>query len=296
MTTTKTEAEVVDDITFIPNDDFESAREQDFEQIDVELYAAEEGREAVRTRGEAAASFLRAVEEGRLLTFEGEQFLFKRLNFLRFRAHALQVALRAQRRPKKRDLREIDRLLREAQESREEIARANLRLVMSIARKHARSVDEFDDFVAEANAILLNAIDKFDFARGYRFSTYATHAIQRHFFRMIERSNKRRGVETSGSDFALRMAAQKENEGPDLGEVLTAATAIVDRIDDVLDQREKHIVLGRFGLDGTNETKTLRVLGEEIGISKERVRQLLQQSLEKLTSVAQPFESTFAPD
>ncbi len=280
-------------IPFIPHADFESAREQDFAEIDCALYVEEDDR-PVRDAGHAAASFLTAVEGCRILTFEGEQFLFKRLNFLRFRAHALNATLANQRRPRKTKL-EIQRLLDDANDTREEVARANLRLVSFVCRKMSSSTDEFDEFVAEANAILLNAIDKFDFSRGYRFSTYLTHAVQRHIARLIGRACKRRSRERSDGNETLNWAAATEDsDQPSASELLAAATVVLKEMEEILDARECFIIRGRFGLDGTEKGKSLRALGDEIGISKERARQILYQSLEKLAHVAQPFESMFA--
>ncbi|TWT34553.1 sigma-70 family RNA polymerase sigma factor [Blastopirellula retiformator] len=281
------------EIKFIPNDEFESTTEMDFEAIDVELYAAED-----RPPGDnpkvAVSSLLCAVEQSRLLTFEGEQFLFKRLNFLRFRASALQSTLKNRRNTKKTDA-EIARLLCEAEQTREQIAHANLRLATSISQKHAQSRDEFEEFLAESNAILLNAIDKFDYARGYRFSTYATHAIQRNLFRWIEKRNKRRKLETP-EEVAIQTAASPsvDPDQPTDQDVQLAFDAIMSRIGDALDDREQFIVRERFGLDHLGKGKSLREIGDELGISKERARQLYQRSIEKLAEVAKPFEALFA--
>jgi len=293
----KAENHLVDsDIRFIPNDDFQSATEDDFDAIDVDLYSDEDDRPELVTAEHAAETFLSAVDQSRLLTFEGEQFLFKRLNFLRFRANAIQVTL-PDRRPPRKKLREIARLLDEAAQTREEIARANLRLVLSIARKLSSNQDECDEFVSEANAILLNAIDKFDFARGYRFSTYATHAIQRHLFRVIGRRNKRAQRETTESPAPLSAVSREiPVDQPTPADVLAAATSIVSRMSEVLTQREITVVIRRFGLDESGTSRTLREIGEEVGISKERVRQILLQSVEKLAGIAEPFESIFTAD
>jgi RNA polymerase primary sigma factor len=281
------------EIKFIPNEAFDSTTEVDFEAVDVELYAAEEGRSGPVDRNEAATTFIQAIEESRILTFEGEQFLFKRLNFLRFRANALQSTLGGKR-PKK-VIREIERLLQGAQETREDITRANMRLVMSIARKFSSGPDDFDEYVSEANGILLNAIDKFDFARGYRFSTYATHAVQRHLYRFIERASKRKVREKLATESVEAMAAESSDDtGPSADDVLLAAEAVLERLDDVLDERERIIVRGRFGLNESEQISTLRELAAQLGLSKERVRQLQLSALEKLAEVAQPFESTFA--
>ena len=276
------------EIKFIPNADFATASEQDFEDVDVELYAAEKGRCALIDRNEPAATFMQAIEESRILTFEGEQFLFKRLNFLRFRANAIRITLSAKL--PKRTLKEIERLLQGAQEAREDIARANLRLVASIARRLSSTSDNFDEYVSEANGILLNAIDKFDFSRGYRFSTYATHAIQRHLYRYIGRTSKRSSREKLVSDSVEAVAVDSSDDtGP------SAAEAVLDQLDDVLDERERLIIRGRFGLNEAGHTCTLRELGAELGLSKERVRQLQLFALEKLAEVARPFESSFTP-
>lgn len=285
------------DIAYIPNDDFESSSEQDFQEIDGQLYAEEDGRAEPRDAGELAETFLSAVEHSRLLTFEGEQLLFKRLNFLRFRASAIQVSMKSQRRPSRKTRKELDRLLQEAGKTRAELAQANLRLVMSIARRLSASDDECDEFVAEGNAILLNAIDKFDFARGYRFSTYATHAVQRHLFRLIGRRNKRRLRELSETATTLlESSPAAESDGPTEQQVMEAAKVIISRIDDVLDERASRIVRGRFGLNESGKGKSLREIGEELGISKERVRQILQQSIDRLGTVAEPFRSTFGTE
>lgn len=281
------------EIPFIPHADFASACEQDFAEIDCTLYVEEDDR-PVRDASQAAATFLTAVEECRILTFEGEQFLFKRLNFLRFRAHALTATLKNQRRPQKAKS-EIQRLLDDANDTREEIARANLRLISFVCRKMSTSNDEFDDFVCEANAILLNAIDKFDFSRGYRFSTYLTHAVQRHIARLIGRASKRRSREFCDGNETLSWAADgHDSDQPSQADLLAAATVVLREMEQILNERECFIVRGRFGLDGSEKGKSLRALGDEIGISKERVRQILYQSLEKLAEVAQPYESMFA--
>ena len=80
---------------------------------------------------------------------------------------------------------------------------------------------------------------------------------------------------------------------PTESDIKAVAAAVIAKMDETLDERERVIVRGRFGLDDSGKSLTFRELGEQLGLSKERVRQLLQRSLEKLGEVAKPFESIF---
>jgi len=283
-------------IGFIHSDEFNETSEADFEKLDFELYVVEEQAPGSLDSGRIEASLLAPLQESHLLTFEGEQLLFKQLNFLRFRASAIQAGL-ASKRPSRKKQKEVDRLLAQAKGVREQLAKANLRLVVSVAGKLSISRDEFDEFVAEGNSILLYALDKFDYSRGYRFSTYLTHAIQRHLYRLIDRRRKRAQREhvSEAAVMAQEPMVETDPTEPTDEEIKVAAAAVISRIDEALDERERVIVRGRFGLDDSGESRTYRDLGEQLGLSKERVRQLLQQSLVKLGEVAKPFESIFAP-
>ncbi len=281
------------EIAYIPNEDFDTASEQDFAEIDGQLYADEE--ESGRSRRDAEA-FLMAIEASRLLTVEGERFLFKRLNFLRFRANALQASL-GRGRAAKRSQQEIDRLLCEANQTRDQIACANLRLAASIVRKYSNSQDDFDEFLAEANAILLNAVDKFDYSRGYRFSTYATHAIQRHIYRLLQKTRKARDRQTAdGNDQILQIEASPYVGEAACEDAAKAMKKLIASFDRVLDDREQEIVRRRFGLNASGKGASMRAIGDDLGISKERVRQLLNSSIEKLAKIAEPLESILQQD
>lgn len=283
-------------IRYIPNESFSSTTESDLEAIDVELFAVEDREPGSLDPGQVAASLLSALQQSQLLTFEGEQFLFKRLNFLRFRASAIQAGMDSKR-PARKKLKEMSRLLDEAADVREQIVTSNLRLVVSIANRLSISPEEFDDFVAEGNGILLYAIDKFDYARGYRFSTYLTHAVQRHLYRVIDRKRKRAQREFAQERHHLQQEPSVEIDSlePTQSEIKEAAAAIISKIDETLDEREGFIIRGRFGLNGSGQGSTYSVLGNELGLSKERVRQLYQKAIGKLGEIAKPFESIFAP-
>ena len=214
-----------------------------------------------------------------LLSVEGETFLFRKMNYLKFRAEQLRTSTTDH--SADQDVRE---LLEDADSVRNHIAECNLRLVISIARKFCTSVCDFDELMSEGNEILLKAISKFDFSRGFRFSTYATHSIQRHFFRYTQRRQKRNSLEFRSTSEVLNEIPNAESDAS-IDEWVREEqrmTALLGQMADRLNEREHQIVTARFGLNPDGVVKTLRELSAEMGLSKERVRQLQIVAVEKL--------------
>lgn len=224
-----------------------------------------------------------AMMDGPLLTAEGERWLFQKMNFLKHHVHGIRSRLNPSR--PSRDLVELaENALREAENARAAIVEANTRLVASIANKFANSRTEYDDLVSEGNMILVNAVDKFDFSRGFRFSTYATHAIQRHFYRLMHRKQRRKNREISTpTDVLSDVAPNRENDQPLDHKI---AEALIARFEECLDEREAVIIRERFGLNDEENSETLKVVADKVGLSKERVRQLQMRAIEKLQDLA----------
>lgn len=226
-----------------------------------------------------------------LLSPEGESFLFRKMNYLRYQAE------QARRRGTAEGSEEAERLLQDACAVRNHIAECNLRLVISIARRFATSAFDFDELMSEGNEILLKAIGKFDFSRGFRFSTYATHSVQRHFYRYTQRQRRRNSVE-------MKSAVEVLNEIPDTEiDPLIAqwiaeeqrVTNLIARMAERLDEREQMVIAGRFGLNTNGVIRTLRELAADLGLSKERVRQLQLTAVDKLRDLFDELEPEFAP-
>ncbi len=214
-----------------------------------------------------------------LLSPSGEAFLFRKMNYLRYRAAQL---LQQPERTSAQTQEAEDHLI-DARSARDQLARCSYRLTLSLARSFATNKSDFDDFVSEANVILLGAIDKFDYLRGFRFSTYATNSIQRHFFRVIKRNRKREMVSHSEHESIIASAASADSEFED--ELIAsdqAAHRIFDHMDRCLDSREQSVIRHRFSLEEEDSGKTLTELAEELGISSERVRQIQVSALKKL--------------
>ncbi|MFO1007234.1 MAG: sigma-70 family RNA polymerase sigma factor [Planctomycetaceae bacterium] len=267
------------EISFIHSPLFPKMRLEDVEWKIGEIYVDESSD--VSSNDRIVPTHLSYLFRKPLLTPAGELHLFRRMNYLRFLANRKRAKIDPQQ-PRVKLVREVEKLVAESELARKQLLESNLRLVASIARKFAKSMADFEDLLSEGNGILLYAIDKFDFSRGFRFSTYATHAIQRHYFRVIQRMQRKRRIEVDcPSDMLMESVKAPESEPQPSAPTLTSD--MLKQMAKLLDQRELRIIQERFGLRAKPaEDKTLKVLSDEMGLSKERVRQLQHRALGKL--------------
>lgn len=230
-------------------------------------------------------SYLAGLYEVPLLTAEQEKVLFRKMNYLKYLANRLRIQLDPVH-PDLAMMDEIDHLIREADAVRERIACSNLRLVVSIARKFADRNNTFDDLVSDGNVALLQAIAKFDYSRGFRFSTYATHAIRRAFYRQIQQKQRRKNRIATSSTDAVNEAIDTYEPRPVDEAEYQSFQRLIERMDECLDERERAILNARYGLDGSDKGMTLQMVAKRLGICKERVRQLQIRAVEKLRQLA----------
>lgn len=269
-------------LDFIPNAEFE--RPGATARILTALPQADEPTRRVRPPA-GLPPYLASLYEVPLLTRQQEYHLFRQFNFLKFKASRLREKLNRGR-PRGETMDEIERLYEEAVRVKNQIIQANLRLVVSIAKRHVSPADDFFALVSDGNMSLFRAVEKFDYARGNKFSTYATWAIMKNYARSIPEENKQRDRFRTTAEEMFLAAPDERADHIERERTQDQLERQVSRILTQLDDREQRIIMGRFGLASDQEPLTLKEVGEEIGVTKERVRQLEARALSKLREAA----------
>jgi RNA polymerase primary sigma factor len=228
--------------------------------------------------------YLASLYEVPLLDREQEMHLFRKMNYLKYQAQEFRAKIDPAR-AKTSDLDEIERLQEEALAVKNQVIRSNLRLVVSIAKRHVGPSNNFFELVSDGNMSLIRAVEKFDYSRGNKFSTYASWAIMKNFARTIPEENYRRDRFVTGHEEMFEAAADNRADEHEYESALKRMQEAVKGMLGHLDERERKIIISRFGLGGVSE-QTLEQLGRELGITKERVRQIESRAQDKLRRIA----------
>jgi RNA polymerase primary sigma factor len=231
-------------------------------------------------------AYLASLYSNQLLTREEEGYWFRKMNYLKFLASQVQAKIDPSR-PKSADLDELERLLDEANEVKNFLIRSNLRLVVSIAKKRLQPGMSFFEMVSDGNMSLMRAIEKFDYTKGNKFSTYSTWAIMKNYARSIPAEHTILDRFRTGNEEVF--AASPEKRGVQLADETTNARQkdVLASILGQLDERERSILLHRYGLEQGSEPLTLEEVGTRFGVTKERIRQIEARALQKLRKIAE---------
>ncbi len=222
--------------------------------------------------------------EASVLTAEQEQQLFLRFNYARKRA--AETARRFRLSPSRKTGSELAFWWARVREARDLITGANLALVLAMAKRTRMSEVEFGELVSEGNMAMLRAVEKFDISRGFKFSTYACRAILKSFSRAAMRISRHRSLFPTefdplreiGDDREEREMAAQQEALADLQAVLTENRANLSQV-------ERRVLDARFAMAPTSEATsdlTLEEVGQVMGVTKERIRQIQNRAIQKL--------------
>src|SRR5687767_7262717 len=170
---------------------------------------------------------------------------------------------------------------------REYLTRTNLALVLAMAKRTRLGGVDFAEVVSEGNMALIRAVDKFNVDRGFKFSTYACRAILKAFSRTALKASRHRTrfpvefePDMEKSDWSDRKRDAVEED------CIDELKQIVDRNLADLSNVEETVIRRRFNWQQHEESPlTLEEVGQIIGVTKERVRQIQNKALAKIRTV-----------
>jgi RNA polymerase sigma factor (sigma-70 family) len=283
--------------------------------------ASEPDLDAVGTPADPVRGYLDAIGRTPLLTAAEEVDLAKRIEA---GVYAAELLRRGETDPASlagRDWAELAAVAADGAAAKLHMMNANLRLVVSIAKKHTHRGMGLLDVVQEGNLGLIRAVEKFDYTKGFKFSTYATWWIRQAIARAKVTRTERELVQRLGRDVTAEEIAAVTGQKPErvtdlrrvsrdpvsldapvgddggsvlgdlvLDAIAPAASEVVEReelsgelerVIDALPEREALIVRMRFGLYD-GRPHTLDEIGRHVGLTRERIRQLEKSALAQL--------------
>jgi RNA polymerase sigma factor (sigma-70 family) len=215
------------------------------------------------------------------LKSEQEMILFRAYNYLKWKQDKLIAPYRNESSVPSGVLDKIENLQGKIDTLKNKLILANQALVVSIAKKHLNGAMTLDELVSDGLIPLIKAIEKFDYTRGFKFSTYASWAIMKHFARAVPAANEELRHVLSDEDISRLLPGVDD---VDEGESFKRSKAVQDALEQ-LDDRERHILEIRYGLNRDEDALSLSELGKQLGVSKERIRQIESKAMEKVHGI-----------
>ncbi len=176
------------------------------------------------------------MDEIRHLTAGGVNMMPERRKMLRKELKNLILTTQESPRSLRKRCEKMRKCLREYEQAKSDLSRANLRLVVSVAKKYRNRGLNFLDLIQEGNTGLMRAVDKFEYRRGFKFSTYATWWIRQAITRAIAEQARTIRIPVHMIDLltrlrnTARMLYQREGKEPTVQEVAEASEMTVDEV------------------------------------------------------------------
>ena len=211
-----------------------------------------------------------------LLNKEQEHHLFRRMNYAKYRASMLKQA---------NDSLLIDDILQFsdiALKDRNMLIQSNMRLAVNLAKKYGYQSHTFTEKLSDFTQHMFHAVEKFDYSRGFRFSTFYYRCAQTQSWRQNSKYAERAVRFVSGLEGVVEEVPDVLLESKEYTEKERAK--VISRLFEVLDSREKIVIEECFLFEGDHK-KTLQEIGNFWGITKERVRQLRERALGKMRAL-----------
>jgi len=267
-------------IDYIYNADFDDPSRSEAMLTDMPGLSEFESKRAGKSPPKDVPPHMAHLYDWPLLSKEQEQHMFRKMNFLKHQLQKLQESLDPTK-AKVSDLIRMEELKEDIKGCRDLLISCNQRLVYSQAKQKLAPGESIDDLVSDGNMSLMRAVEKFDYARGNKFSTYATWAIMKNFARSIPDSKTHKQRYMTGHDELFEAKADVRTDEQEVLATADAARARVNRLLEHLDARTREVIRMRTGLDGSEEM-TLEQIGQHFGITKERVRQINVRGMKQL--------------
>jgi len=170
-----------------------------------------------------------------------------------------------------------------AMKARANLVRANLALVLAMAKRTQIPNVDFSEVVSEGNMALLRAVEKSDAGRGFKFSTYGCRAILKSFNRMATKTGQYYQRFPAEYDPAMEKSDYdtKRHEFQQADTIETVRDILLRNRAQLTDV-ERTVVMERFAMNPAERRKTLAEVGKMVGLTNERVRQIQGCALGKL--------------
>jgi RNA polymerase sigma factor (sigma-70 family) len=230
------------------------------------------------------------LDDASILTADEERALFLAMNQAKCQADKLRKLLPADD-PHEQLVETIERLLDRADDLRNRLLRVFMKLGASIARGFSSAEFPYDELASEANITLFRAIERFDCDRGFRFSTYATHAVRRNLARYL--TKRRKASATVAYITELDVFPEQRKWTWAYEQRVARANSQLDGMMYQLEPRDQFIIRSRFGLGEVIGSQSLQSIADVLGVTRERVRQLEVRATQRLRSMAR--ENAFEP-